>query len=129
MRDALRPVACATERPRAGTSGKYWRGGRSYSCSVYWRAWNSADHAYFPYWRRSVWATAIDNVQVKHAGAIKLHNLKTITKTDGDLVAVSRSGEIAVSDNETGRERERYKLPYGAVLKKGDGDEVELEPS
>ena len=70
-------------------------------------------------------ATAIDNVQVKHAGAIKLHNLKTITKTDGDLVAVSRSGEIAVSDNETGRERERYKLPYGAVLKKGDGDEVE----
>ncbi len=70
-------------------------------------------------------ATAIDNVQVKHAGTIKLHNLKTITKTDGDLVAVSRSGEIAVSDNETGRERERYKLPYGAVLKKGDGDEVE----
>ena len=70
-------------------------------------------------------ATAIDNVQVKHTGAIKLHNLKTISKTDGDLVAVSRSGEIAVSDNETGRERERYKLPYGAVLKKGDGDEVE----
>ena len=70
-------------------------------------------------------ATAIDNVQVKHTGAIKLHNLKTITKTDGDLVAVSRSGEIAVSDKETGRERERYRLPYGAVIKKGDGDEVE----
>ena len=70
-------------------------------------------------------ATAIDNVQVKHAGSVHLHNLKTITKTNGELVAVSRSGEIAVADDESGRERERYKLPYGAVLKKGEGDHVE----
>ena len=70
-------------------------------------------------------ATAIDNVQVKHAGSVRLHNLKTITKTNGELVAVSRSGEIAVADDESGRERERYKLPYGAVLKKGEGDRVE----
>ena len=69
-------------------------------------------------------ATAIDNVQVKHDGTIRLHNLKTITKSTGELVAVSRSGEIAVSDDETGRERERYKLPYGAVLKKGEGEHV-----
>jgi len=70
-------------------------------------------------------ATAIDNVQVKHAGRIRLHNLKTITKENGELVAASRSGEIAVSDDETGRERERYKLPYGAVLKKGEDEHVE----
>ena len=70
-------------------------------------------------------ATAIDNVQVKHAGSVRLHNLKTITKTSGELVAVSRSGEIAVADDESGRERERYKLPYGAVLKKGEGEHVE----
>ena len=70
-------------------------------------------------------ATAIDNVQVKHAGSVHLHNLKTITKTNGELVAVSRSGEIAVADDESGRERERYKLPYGAVLKKGEGEHVE----
>jgi len=70
-------------------------------------------------------ATAIDNVQVKHAGSVRLHNLKTITKTNGELVAVSRSGEVAVADDESGRERERYKLPYGAVLKKGEGDHVE----
>ena len=36
-------------------------------------------------------------------------------RTTGELVAVSRSGEIAVAD-EQGRERERYKLPYGAVI-------------
>ena len=64
-------------------------------------------------------ATAIDNIQVKHAGDIRLHNLKTIEKENGDLVAVSRSGEVAVADEESGRERERYKIPYGAVLKKG----------
>ncbi len=70
-------------------------------------------------------ATAIDNVQVKHSGTIRLHNLKTIEKSTGELVAVSRSGEIAVADDETGRERERYKLPYGAVLRKGNEDTVE----
>ena len=70
-------------------------------------------------------ATAIDNVQVKHAGTIRLVNLKTIEKTNGELVAVSRSGEIAVADEETGRERERYKIPYGAVLKKGQDAAVE----
>jgi DNA-directed RNA polymerase subunit beta' len=70
-------------------------------------------------------ATAIDSVQVKHSGRIRLHNLKTIQKVTGELVAVSRSGEIAVSDDESGRERERYKLPYGAVLKKGEDEHVE----
>ena len=70
-------------------------------------------------------ATAIDNVQVKHAGVVKLHNLKTIEKINGELVAVSRSGELAVADAESGRERERYKLPYGAVLKTGNGLAVE----
>jgi DNA-directed RNA polymerase subunit beta' len=70
-------------------------------------------------------ATAIDNIQVKHAGTIRLHNLKIIQKINGDYVAVSRSGEVAVAEAETGRERERYKIPYGAVLKKGDGAKVE----
>ena len=70
-------------------------------------------------------ATAIDNIQVKHAGSIRLHNLKTIQKTNGDFVAVSRSGEVAIAEAETGRERERYKIPYGAVLKKGDEAKVE----
>ena len=68
-------------------------------------------------------ATAIDNIQVKHTGSIRLHNLKTIQKKNGDYVAVSRSGEVAVAD-ETGRERERYKIPYGAVLKKFTDDAV-----
>ena len=60
-------------------------------------------------------ATAIDNVQVKHGGTVRMHNLKTVRRESGELVAVSRSGEIAIVDDH-GRERERYKLPYGAVI-------------
>jgi DNA-directed RNA polymerase subunit beta' len=69
-------------------------------------------------------ATAVDSVQVKQGGTVRLHNLKTVTRDSGDLVAVSRSGEIAVAD-EHARERERYKLPYGAVISISDGDDVE----
>ncbi|MFU8816137.1 MAG: DNA-directed RNA polymerase subunit beta' [Pseudomonadales bacterium] len=69
-------------------------------------------------------ATAIDSIQVKHGGSVRLHNLKTVTRNSGELVAVSRSGEIAVADSH-GRERERYKLPYGAVISVAEGDLVD----
>ena len=69
-------------------------------------------------------ATAIDSIQVKHGGSIRLHNLKTVARESGGLVAVSRSGEIALADD-NGRERERYKLPYGAVISVDEGDLVE----
>ena len=69
-------------------------------------------------------ATAVDNVQVKHGGTVRLHNLKTVSRESGELVAVSRSGEIAIADD-NGSERERYKLPYGAVISVRDGDNVD----
>ena len=68
--------------------------------------------------------SAADSVQVKNGGAIRLHNLKHVERADGALVAVSRSGELAIAD-EFGRERERYKLPYGAVISVKEGDKVE----
>ncbi len=69
-------------------------------------------------------ATAANNIQVKNKGVSRLHNIKTVTNESGNLVAVSRSGELTVAD-EFGRERERYKLPYGAVLTVHDNSEVE----
>jgi DNA-directed RNA polymerase subunit beta' len=69
-------------------------------------------------------AAAVDNIQVKNGGEIRLHNLKFVERADGNLVATSRSGELGVTD-EHGRERERYKLPYGAVIRVKDGDNVE----
>jgi DNA-directed RNA polymerase subunit beta' len=68
-------------------------------------------------------ATAQDNIQVMNDGTIRLHNLKSVEKKDGSLVAVSRSGELSLLDT-MGRERERYKLPYGAVIKVADHAEV-----
>ncbi|MCP5149403.1 MAG: DNA-directed RNA polymerase subunit beta' [Chromatiales bacterium] len=68
-------------------------------------------------------AAAVDNIEVKAAGTAKLHNLKVVRHSRGHWVAVSRSGELAVLD-EHGRERERYKVPYGAELAVGEGDAV-----
>jgi DNA-directed RNA polymerase subunit beta' len=68
-------------------------------------------------------ATAQDNIEVMNDGVVRLHNLKTVERIDGDLVAVSRSGELSVLDVR-GRERERYKLPYGALLKIKDNQQV-----
>jgi DNA-directed RNA polymerase subunit beta' len=68
-------------------------------------------------------AATVNNVQIKNSGSLKLHNIKTVANKEGHLVAVSRSGEIGVIDSH-GRERERYKIPYGAVISSGDGQAV-----
>ncbi|KTC78590.1 DNA-directed RNA polymerase subunit beta' [Legionella cherrii] len=69
-------------------------------------------------------ATAANNIQIKTKGVIRLHNIKTVTHENKNLVAVSRSGEVTIVD-EFGRERERYKLPYGAVISVHDNSAVE----
>jgi len=66
---------------------------------------------------------AQDNIQVNSDGVVKLHNIKVVDRADGALVAVSRSGELSILDK-VGRERERYKVPYGATIKVGDEAEV-----
>lgn len=68
-------------------------------------------------------AAAVDNVTVKTTGSVKFNNLKSVEHASGSLVAVSRSGEISVLDAH-GRERERYKLPYGSTIASKDGDQV-----
>jgi DNA-directed RNA polymerase subunit beta' len=69
-------------------------------------------------------AAAVDHIQVKSGGKVRLHNMKTVENADKKLVAVSRSGELSIIDDH-GRERERYKVPYGATISVRDGDPVE----
>ncbi len=68
-------------------------------------------------------SAAINNIEIKSKGLAKLVNIKTVAHHKGYLVAVSRSGEISIV-NELGRERERYKVPYGATITIQDGENV-----
>jgi DNA-directed RNA polymerase subunit beta' len=68
-------------------------------------------------------SAAASNIAVKAAGTVRLHNIKTVSNRNNNLVAVSRSGEIGLVD-EQGREKERYKVPYGAVISVEDGEKV-----
>jgi len=67
---------------------------------------------------------SVSNIEVKNNGSIKLSNLRSVKNSDKKHVVVARSGELIVQDNR-GIDRERYKLPYGAVLQVNDGDKIE----
>ena len=69
-------------------------------------------------------ASAENSVQVKNTGTLKLQNAKFVLNSDKQVVITSRSSELTVID-ELGREKERYKVPYGSVLTKGDGDAID----
>ena len=69
-------------------------------------------------------SAAVNSVEVKTAGTTKTYEMKTVQHEEkGHFVATSRSGELAVLD-EFGRERERYKVPYGATIAVREGDKV-----
>jgi DNA-directed RNA polymerase subunit beta' len=68
-------------------------------------------------------AAAASSVEIRNEGTLRFHNIKSVQHEKGHLVAVSRSGEIGVVDA-FGRERERYKIPYGAVINSKEGDKV-----
>ena len=70
-------------------------------------------------------AAAISSIDVKYGGSVRLdESVKVLEQESGNRVVVSRSGDVSLLD-EVGRERERYKLPYGAVLTVQDGDAVQ----
>jgi DNA-directed RNA polymerase subunit beta' len=63
----------------------------------------------------------------RHDGTVKFHDVHAVQNRNGKLTTLSRNGEITIIDN-SGRERERFKLVYGSILnikensviKKGD---------
>jgi DNA-directed RNA polymerase subunit beta' len=68
-------------------------------------------------------ATAENNVQVKTTGTLKFSNAKFVRNSDKKVVIISRSTELTVIDDQ-GREKERYRVPYGAVLNVDDNASV-----
>nr|EHP5273272.1 DNA-directed RNA polymerase subunit beta' [Escherichia coli] len=68
-------------------------------------------------------AAAESSIQVKNKGHLKLNNAKFVLNSDKKLVITSRNTELKLID-EFGRTKESYKVPYGSVMAKGDGAEV-----
>tara|TARA_B100000959_G_scaffold88851_1_gene94279 strand:- start:4514 stop:8779 length:4266 start_codon:yes stop_codon:yes gene_type:complete len=68
-------------------------------------------------------SAATNSIEIKNAGVLKLDIDKTVTNKKGQIVAVTRSGIVKVLDNQ-GRERERYKVPYGAIISVKDASKV-----
>ena len=63
-------------------------------------------------------------VESKSNGVVHYSStMRYVTNAQNELIAISRSGEVVISD-ENGRERERHKAPYGATLLVRDGDSV-----
>jgi DNA-directed RNA polymerase subunit beta' len=65
------------------------------------------------------------SLEAKNHGTVRFLNMLTVRAKSGDLVAMNRSGAIAVLD-ERGREKEHYQVVYGAKLKVEDGAQVQL---
>ena len=60
-------------------------------------------------------AAVASSVEAKSNGAIGFNaTMRYVTNSKGELVVISRSGEIVITEH--GRERERHKVPYGAIL-------------
>jgi DNA-directed RNA polymerase subunit beta' len=69
-------------------------------------------------------AAAASGVEAKSAGAIRFAgNMRYVSNAKGEKIVIARSAELVVADD-LGRERERHKLPYGAMLLVDDGAPV-----
>ena len=62
-------------------------------------------------------------LEARFDGSLKFINLTTVDGADGFPVVMNRKGEVAVVD-ETGRERERYSVVYGARLTQHEGGKI-----
>ena len=61
-------------------------------------------------------AAVASSVEARSNGTVAFNStMRVVANSKGDLVVISRSGEVVIHD-EHGRERERHKVPYGAIL-------------
>ncbi|MHB8054966.1 MAG: DNA-directed RNA polymerase subunit beta' [Candidatus Aminicenantales bacterium] len=62
-------------------------------------------------------------IEAKNDGTLRFHNVRAVEGSDGKLIVVNRSANIAVMDYR-GREVEHYQVPYGAKLLLAEGGAV-----
>ena len=69
-------------------------------------------------------AAVLSNVEARSNGTVRFAmTMRYVTNAKGEQIVISRSGEVTITDD-SGRERERHKVPYGATLMVLDGRAV-----
>lgn len=69
-------------------------------------------------------AATTSTVESKIAGQVGFAlGLRYVTNAKGECIAISRSGEIIIYDDNR-RERERHKIPYGATIAVSDSEDI-----
>ena len=69
-------------------------------------------------------AAVASSIEAKSNGTVRFTaTMRYVTNGKGEPVVITRSGEVLIQDD-NGRERERHKVPYGAILQSGDGKVV-----
>jgi DNA-directed RNA polymerase subunit beta' len=69
-------------------------------------------------------AAVASSIEAKSRGTVRFTaTMRYVTNAKGEPVVITRSGEVLIQDD-SGRERERHKVPYGAILQAGDGKQV-----
>jgi len=69
-------------------------------------------------------AAVASQVEAKSNGVVRFSpTMRYVTNAKGEKVVISRTAELVVTD-ESGRERERHKVPYGATMTADDGKQI-----
>ena len=69
-------------------------------------------------------AAAASQVEAKSNGTARFSSqMRYVANNKGELVVIGRSCEVVIHDD-IGRERERHKVPYGAILLVQDGEAI-----
>ncbi|VAX76217.1 DNA-directed RNA polymerase subunit beta' [Buchnera aphidicola] len=64
------------------------------------------------------------SIQIRKNGIIHLNQSKSIKNSNGNIIITSRNVELKMLD-ELGKTQESYKIPYGSILMKGNGEKAQ----
>ncbi len=70
-------------------------------------------------------AAAVNQIEARSNGFVNYHDLRYVNKQNGDMIVISRSSDVSIVDIHN-RERERHRVPYGAVIYIREGMEVKI---
>ncbi len=69
-------------------------------------------------------AASVSQIEGKSSGTVRFTStMRYVTNARNEKIAISRNGEFLIEDD-SGRERERHRVPYGATLSVNDSSKI-----